>query len=151
MKRKLLTYSEAKAIRWHYEDEDNSDYVYGLPYDWEYWGKTIDVKLVKEPAEKEMPVYSFNNYWIPEWLFYIPVLNEVYIPPFNVAKQLEAKHEPESDDPASCIGIPATWKGWGMVNKWTHYDTFDNYYLIDDSWWVPYWLVNYVDEIKEEA
>lgn len=149
MQRKLLTYDKANALKWYYEDNID-EYVYGLPYDWEYWGKTVDVELVEAPAEKEMPVYNLHGYRIPEWLFYDANPGEVYVPPFDVAKQLEAEHEPDSDDPNSCIGIPASWEGWGMVNKWTHYDTFDNYYLIDDSWWMPHWLVNPITNIKEE-
>ena len=54
---KLLTYEEAKARQWHYEDKIEQDKVYGLPKDWHGWGQTIKVKLLKEPYIKNMPVY----------------------------------------------------------------------------------------------
>lgn len=148
---KLLSYEDAKEKQWRYERPANPNLICGLPKDWKFWGKSIEVSLVKEPIEKEMPVYDYHHYRLPAWLFEC-TLDEVYVPTFDFAKKLEAEHEPgANDDISSCVGIPSDWKGWGMVNKWTHYDTFDNYYLVDGSWWMPHWLVTPVGAIKEEA
>lgn len=141
MLRKLLTYEEAKARQWRYEDKIEQDKVYGLPKDWYGWGQTIKVKLLKEPYIKNMPVYVFRSYYLPAWLFEGETY-KMFVPSFEVAKELEKRYEPESSkDSSTCLGVPISWEGWNSYRKWTEYDSFDNCYLIEGSWWMPYWLL----------
>ena len=143
MVRKLLSYKEAKERQWHYEDlsEVTEDEVWGLSEDWYGWNEAVNVTLVEIPIVKGMPVYQFRDYYLPAWLFEGETY-QVYVPPYNVAKELEKRYEPEaSKDVTTCLGIPASWKGWDGYHVWTNYDAFNSSYLIEGSWWMPYWLI----------
>ena len=67
---------------------------------------------------------------------------EMFVPSFEIAKELERRYEPESSkDSSTCLGVPISWEGWNSYCKWTEYNSFDNCYLIEGSWWMPYWLL----------
>lgn len=67
MKIKILNWEDAvKAAKEHGEEYymETGGSIYGLDYDWEYWGKTV------EPG---MPIDNFDGYdfkgWsVPSWL-----------------------------------------------------------------------------------
>lgn len=141
MLQKLLIYEEARARQTQYQEQDEQDSVCGLPRDWWGWGKLVNVTLLEKPCIKNMPVYVCDGYRLPAWLFEGEV-HVIFVPWFEEAKELEEAYDPESSrDRDTCLGSPSDWKGWGSCHKWTEYDTFENQFLIEDSWWIPYWLV----------
>lgn len=144
MLKKLLTFEEAriraKQQPLDFYERDCRSNVCGLPEDWWGWGKVIDVVLLEKPHTKNMPVYVYKEYYFPAWLFEGEVY-EMFVPSFEDAKKIEATYDPEASKNSDCVGIPSNWKGWGSCQRWIEYDAFDNCYLTEDNWWVPYWLV----------
>ena len=68
MKIRIYTWEEAcKAAKERGEEyytETDGGGIYGLDYDWEYWGKTVEPRLPIDNFDG----YDFKGWSVPSWL-----------------------------------------------------------------------------------
>lgn len=68
MKIRINTWGEAcEAAKEHGEDyyKETGGNIYGLDYDWAYWGKTVEPEI----SDDNFDGYDFDGWSVPNWLY----------------------------------------------------------------------------------